>query len=199
MFIAKACMIVAILIAISYSLFVYRCIPGEIWGWYHSLISAVVSISIGISIAIGIFYYQTKVTDKEKKNQLRNLLSAEISDSIRILENGEPMVFSLPNSTEKVVVTFIQPLVLEDAFRSGLFNLVETENMIHLARKIRMYNLKVSHLYSVISNLTNINSENIIRQAVKNVEDSRKAIIESSVTLLKQMGLSLSSSTQFKN
>lgn len=199
MFISIIVMIVAILIAIFYSLLIHSHIPNEIWGWYHSLISTSVSILIGIAIAIIIFYYQTKMIDNARKNQLRNLLSAEISDSLRILEGGESMVINLGDSTEKVTIVFIQPLVLEDAFRSGLFNSVESENMIHLARKMRMYNLKVSYLISAISSAANNpNSENIIRHAVTNVENSKKAIIEDLSFLLKQMKLPLSPSIKLK-
>ena len=35
----------------------------------------------------------------------------------------------------------IEPLVLEEAIKSGLFNSVESENMIHLSEKMKNYNV----------------------------------------------------------
>ena len=199
MFIPMVFVIIAILIAVSYSLVVHSRAPHETWSWYHSLASTLVSVTTGVAIVISIFYYQTEVSDNARKSQPHKLLSAEISDSLRILEGGESMNVNLSNSTEEVTIVFIQPLVLEDAFRSGLFNPVDSENMIHLARKIRMYNLKVSYLISVISSgANNTNSENVIRHAVTNVEKSRKTIIEASSFLLKQMELPLSPSVKLK-
>lgn len=173
----------------------YFCKKEKFWDWLNTLIAIVVSVILAVAIGIGLFNHQTKITDEVKIQQFRKLLTAEISDIIDILDSGEFMTINLPSCKKTVLITYIQPLILESAASSGLFESLQTENMLHMARKIRMYNIKVSYLFSILaagpSEPRYIEYEEQILHAIKNVEDTRKAIIDNSRFLSKQMDLFL--------
>lgn len=192
--------ILAILIAVLYSLIVHHRAPDEVWGWLHTLVATVVSVVFAVAIGVALFNHQTKVTDRARTRQLRASLSAEISDIIRELDSEYSMTINLPTSKATVLLTYIQPLILEDAARSGLFNAVYTENMLHLAQKIHIYNIKVSYLFSVLTaGSSKPTFEPQTLHAIQNVEKTRKAIIEDLHFLLKQMDLPRSSSVKHKS
>ena len=189
--------IIAILIAVLYSLMVHHLAPDAVWGWRHTFVATVVSVVFAVAIGVALFNHQTNVTDRARTRQFRASLSAEISDIIREISSGNFMTIHLSTSSQKVLITYIQPLILEDAARSGLFNSVHTENMLHLAQKIRMYNIKVSYLFSVLTAGSSKPAfEPQTLHAIQNVEETRKAIIEDSHFLLKQMDLPLSPSVK---
>lgn len=182
----------AILIAVLYYLRVRHLAPSEVWSWWHTFIATIVSVIFAVAIGIALFNYQTKIIDETRTQQLRTLLAIEISDTIKKLDSPNRLEIRLRSYTETVLLTYIQPLILEDAVRSGLFNSLHTEKMLQLALEMRIYNTEVSYFLSVLTiESSNPDFEHQAIHAIKNIEETRKLIIEDLLLLLKQMNLSL--------
>jgi len=180
----------AIILGLLYTLIVYRKAKKEIWNWLHTFTATIISVIFAVAIGITLFNFQVKMDKVAKTRDLKKLISAEASDIIRIL-NSKTAKQKILNFDIETVITYIQPLIVEEAARSGLFKSVETENMLHLARKIRGYNLKVQFLFSLIASGK---SEAQLEATVQDVEKTRKGIIEASQFLIKKMNLSFTPS-----
>ena len=128
------------------TLIVYRfgARPGSnsvVWNWWHRLVSTLASVLLGVVVAINIFGYQTSERRASERARHMSLLPAEMSDIYRVLTAGESMTFYVGNTNYTALITYVQPLAIEDAARSGLFTPLQTENLLHLARKIHMFNV----------------------------------------------------------
>ena len=79
---------------------------------------------------------------------LSDALVNELSEIIDALKRAMMYRLPLPDRPHRdtVPITYVQPIMLEDAARSGVFNSDATEKMLILARNIHLYNLRVSHL-----------------------------------------------------
>jgi hypothetical protein len=113
-------------------------------------------------------------------------LIAELIDTREALDpEGLPgFTMAFPDgSTVEVHVAFLQPLILEDAARSGLFGSVDTSNWMLLARKMRVYNNKVSYFQTAVVT----ERKNLIHHAITNIEDTHKAIARDTEQLLQTL------------
>lgn len=99
------------------------------------------------------------------------------------------MVISDQNGpVTQVLITFVQPLVIEKSALSGIFDRHQSENLLHLARKIRMFNIKVNHMIAVIQ----ARAENgFLIHAAENVEQTRAGSIEALRHVARQLGISI--------
>ena len=191
----KVVLTITIIVVIVYSYAIvnyFNCLPQHLWNWFSSLIATFVSVLLAVIVGITLFNYnQDKTKTNERKTYL-SLLQSELSDTKRILSDSGKMNVNINNNAYPVLVTYIQPIVLEDAARSGLFNEVISENLLHLARKMKMFNLTTNFLLNIIA--SGRASENHISNAVQNVEGTRKGIIEGIEHMVKQLKINLSSS-----
>lgn len=144
-------LLVAGIIARKYSYRVKKEAPAEqIWGWRHNLYATMVSVLIGVSIAIFLFNIQNYLSDISKRNNFNILLAAQMTDTLRGI-SGEPLKVKIGRDTIGVVITTLQPNLLESAASSGLYSHDVTEFMIHFSREMALYNLLVGHFMSLLA------------------------------------------------
>ncbi len=185
--------VLALLVAALYSIRVTYATPYEVWSWWHTFVATIVSIVFALAIGIALFDYQAKRADEVRIKQFRSLISDELSDTIQTLSSGDRMVVHVESSAHEILLAYIQPLVLEEAVKSGLFDSLHTENMLHIARKMHMYNTKTSYFLSVLTaGSSSRHFGSLVAHATQNVEETRQAIVENLRSLLKQMDLPLS-------
>lgn len=179
-----------IVLAIAYSFVLYYKQPDKLWDWATTLVGSGLSFFLAILGGLYLFNHQNKATAEASRKDLRELLCAEISDMLRILTDPDRMSLNLPEMgmTKKVLVAFVQPLMVEKAAGSGLFNRQETENLLHLARKARMYNFKVQHMMGVIQSSSN---QQFVAHAADNVELTRKGTVDGLRQVASQLHLSI--------
>jgi len=109
---------------------------------------------------------------------------AESKDIESILGSSEGMQINLPDGTAlSAVITYISPLAHESAGQSGLFSSLTTENLFHISRKIRMYNLKVTHLMGLIQS----SNTSFIEHAVNNINETKDAILSDCTLIQSQL------------
>ena len=178
-----------LLIGAGYSLAVICQLPDRFWDWLNTLVGSGLSFFLAVLGGIYLFRLQNVATEKSERKALRELLCAEFSDLVRTLSDSSRMALTTQSGTTKqILITFVQPLAIEKSALSGLFTPNESENLLHLARKLRMLNFKSEHMMSVIQARA---EEQFVVHAADNVEQTRVAIIEGIRHLSIQLGLSI--------
>lgn len=172
--------ILAILIAVIFSHLIQEKSPDQIWSWWTGLTSAFVSVLLGISIAIAIFFFQNSVTQKQEKEKYLFLLGTELSATWQGLHTVDnPLNINTGDKTYRFHVTFLQSIVLEEAARTGLFDKDETRILLKLARWISFHNMNLNLLISSIPNLGNDRlSEQKINMIWKSHKETRAVLIK---------------------
>lgn len=176
-----------LLLALAYSALILLQQQPKAWDWFNTLAATGISFFLALIAGIYLFNLQTTATRKSENKDLHILLSAELSDLQRILNNSNRMGLDFPSGKKiDILITYIQPLVIEKAALSGLFAVTESENLLNIARKIRTYNLKTQYFLSLLPGRS---SENTFLHAYENLEQSRIAIISSIDHIATQLNL----------
>jgi hypothetical protein len=170
----------AFLIAALFSCLILTKAPDQIWSWWIGLTSTLVSVFLGISIAIGIFFFQKSVTQKQDKEKFLFLLDTELSATWQGLQTVDnPLNIKINEKTFSFHVVFLQQIVLEEAARTGLFDKTETRVLLKLARWISFHNMNLNLLINSIPNLTNDSlSEQKMNMIGKSHKGTRENLIK---------------------
>jgi len=197
-------LLIAVGIAIFYTILVYwkgakPDAKDNIWSWWHGLISTFVSVLLGITVAIWLLSYQDRKTDQTERQKYRRLLTAELSDARRVLSlpDKSKMVMQLGGTNYYILAAYVQPIILEEAARSNLFDPVDTENMLLLARNMRTFNLLIDHLMEAVVLATDQHANNI-RYLVESQESGRQTLLENIDLIKRQMRLEWSPSVDLQ-
>lgn len=183
---------ITLVVAAGYSVAVYYAQLDKFWDWLNTLVGSGVSFFLALLAGIYLFGLQNRSTERTTRTALRSLLAAEMSDLLGVLGDRSRMSISLPSgATHSVLVAFVQPLAIEKAALSGLFSKVESENLLHLARKLRMLNFKSHYLMGLVQSRSD---EQTLVHALENVEQTRIASIEGIRHVGVQLGLPMNES-----
>lgn len=186
-------MIVAILVVATYAIIVHRKAPSEVWGWWHSFVATLVSILVGVTIAVALFQNQQRIVTKVEKQRYLSLLRLELSN-IRHTLLDTNRVNTLVHSGVRLPaqVTYIQPLILEEAGRSGLFDNNASFMMIDLSGSMWMFNKKTQVFLDLLgSSKEPIGLEENVRGIIMNIDKSRGGILKGIETLSTDLGIEL--------
>ncbi|WP_199454799.1 hypothetical protein [Vibrio owensii] len=151
-------------------------VPESDLSLIDGIVTTFVSTLLSIIVGIYLFEYQQKENRKSEHKRLVDIVTAESKDIISILSDDSKMVINLPSGKSmSVLITLISPLAHEEAGKSGEFDALITENLFHISRKIRMYNMKVEHLLGLIRSNS---SEAFLEHAIENVNQTTIAVID---------------------
>jgi hypothetical protein len=143
----------AVVISLAFLALVGFISPSEFWGSVSAFATTLVSVFAAFFIGLGLYDRQVRIADARRREELTDALLAELSETIKAL--GDPQSFQAqpytPPSGTEVPITYLQAVILEDAARSGLFNTTATRQMLSLARQFRVYNLRITQLFSALS------------------------------------------------
>jgi hypothetical protein len=144
----RAAVIISVAVAF-YTVAVALASPDQLLGWLNTLISTVLSVFFALVVGLALFRYQTKETDRKKREDLTALLETELGKLCRSFLGSRTVVPDevledrLPCASHEIrlSVHHPHPLVIEEAARSGLFGPEPTATMLVLARQMRAHNL----------------------------------------------------------
>lgn len=178
--------------ATGYSLVVFCLHHEKFWDWLNTFVGTGLSFFVAVLSGIILWRHQTNAAENSEHKALCALLTAEFSDLISILSDTSRMDIALPSKVKcSVLIAFVQPLATEKAALSGLFKQMERENLLHLARKLRMFNFKLEYFLGLIQSRA---EEQFLIHAADNIEQTRIATIESIRQVAKQLELSINES-----
>ena len=123
----------------------FLCPRNERWAWRHNLASTIISVVLGIVTAIGIFQYQSRQEDTERRNRLCILLNEELDATYRDLEGPTSSGLTVGSEYLPVRPAVIQTLIIDDAIRGGLFGNIESKLLTELSLAERAHNAKLYH------------------------------------------------------
>jgi hypothetical protein len=182
------------LVALAYSVLVAHYQSAKLWDWLNTLVAAGISFFFAIVAGIHLYWRQSLDAKASKNAELQLLLGAELSDLYRVLKDGARTTLQLPSGNKiNVLVTYVQPLVTEHAALSGLFDATQSENLVHFARKCRMFNTKVNYFLGLLQSRA---PEEMLVHAHSNIEETRTAIVGNIQQMSGHLGLKLSDSHQ---
>ena len=152
---------------------------------FDALVGTVVGAFLAIAGGIYQFNRNTRITEDRKRQQLLALLAAELNETLHTLAPSSlmtPMTIILRGGDRfEVVTTYVQPLIVEEAARSGLIGTQETPQsyafntfaFVRLARRVREYNQQVLALYLTFGSPDEMH----LREAIHNVNVAREDVV----------------------
>jgi len=179
----------ALLLGVSYTVTLRRRQPARLWEWLHGLVATVLSVLLGVATAFGVYNTQQRSAERREEQRFRFLVQQELSELRRLLKHGESAQLMIGATELRPLITFLQAPALEIAAQSGQFSDVDTANMFHMARKIKTYNVEVQFLIAAV----NVPTPDLGRVvfAVKNMETTRKSILEDIEMESRRLGIQL--------
>lgn len=196
-----ALIISTIIVIVVYSIYLAKKSPQQGWNWSTTLIATFVSLLLAISVGIMLFQYRQNQKNENNRTRYLKLLQSELSDTKRTLSNPNRMDIIIKDKKYEAFITYIQPIITEDAIRSGLFSELISENLLNLARKINLFNVKTQFLMTILSSFeaSDMGFTNLIPTAINNIENSRKAILQAINLISKQLNIKLTPLEKYKD
>ena len=126
-----------------YTLVVLLVSPGDLIGWFSTLVSTVASVWAALLIGLILFQHQTQEADRKKKKELAEPLKTELGAVRRFIEKYRTDVPDGAQTSQgmQYVLHYTHPLIVEEAARSGLFDTEQTSVLLTLARNMRQHNV----------------------------------------------------------
>jgi hypothetical protein len=105
---------------------------------------------------------------------------AELAEIVKGLDPLHAMKVHLSDgSPVGVVITYVQPTVIEEAIRGSFFDPSQVRRALHVTRNMGTYSTKVSYLLSILSSGTTHESspEQPVLHAMEEIEETHQAIV----------------------
>lgn len=142
----------AVTAGILYTGIVHRYAKDQRWSWWHGLVSTLISVLLGVVVAVWLLHFQSVANDRDTRDRLMSLLRSELTDSYRYLTvNNNNLKVECVDTNFVFQLFVLQPIILEEAAKSGLFTETQTENMLGIAKKMKMRNQELDFLCTMLS------------------------------------------------
>ncbi len=176
--------------AVAYSLLVYKRARSEMWAWWHTFTSLSLSFALGWVIAIWLFQYETQKTDSERKTLLSKLVDQEMAHIILQFEVISRSTFVFSDTTLEFSYLHFEPIGLEEAAKSGLFEDHLTLRMLVLSKELREFNSTADFATSLLPLLSQgTKHEMVLKFAFSRLDLLGSEIIKHSRQLREKLGL----------
>jgi len=185
--------IIAFIILISYTSYIFLKKPSEKFPWLHTLFSTISSTLIGITIGFFLFYSQEEYQDKSNKKKYTELLTVEISGIRGHLLNPARAPFTTQSGNKvSLNIVGLRAEVIAEAALSGLFNEQESNRMLEIAQSIDSWNRKTEGLMGAINSQWDTKAyDQRVTWYVENLELSRIGLISLTDDLTDKLNLKL--------
>lgn len=121
-----------------------------IWNWWIKLTATFVSTLLAFMVGILIFRWSDNSIKHDQKLKYNSLLKSELYATKGALSTEKRMYITINNTQYKVLITGIDPIVIEESIRSGLYSPKETEKLLKIARAMKMYNFRNQCILTLI-------------------------------------------------
>lgn len=181
---------VALIIAIIVTTLVYVFSPAKLGDWLRTLSATSISALFAVAIGVGLFNLQAKATGERRRQQLIEVLKAEITDIRDELADNSAEAYT-PITTESgnfrtvLLPQEFQLVAMDETIRSGLFSTSIVKELINLSAAIRMYNRRVENAQALIQadildarKVRESGAGHVLDANVDNLEQHRRRLIE---------------------
>lgn len=161
--------------------------PGQLTNWLNNLIPTLLTVSFALATGLFLYRYQTRETDRKKYKELSILLRAELSEIRNTIEEhrteidirkftalGNPLNFNA-----RLKKHYPDPLIVQEAIKSGLFNADLIAKLQALSRLMHTHQLEVQYAVNSVPLVIEENAETArYGTAVQSVLNSEDRVIE---------------------
>jgi hypothetical protein len=159
--------------------------PDSLWNWRSTFFSTLISVVLGLAVGLQLYEFGQKSAAANDRSRYVRLLGYELTAAEDILSDSGGGFVSIDGKKYPLLITHLEPVALEDAARSGLFTESVTENLMKLARILRVINIESQVALNLASSgggdpvaLTRL------RLASQNLEKARTAGLECARSIL---------------
>ena len=157
--------------------------PEDLSLWTNQLVAAVVSAGFALVVGFTLYRIQRRATNADRKRELRVAILISTFDTWDKLGDDKLQYPELPDgTTEKVLLTFLQPTIFEEAIRSGLFGAAETLAMSRQAAILHIYNDRVQRCLQALKTPTDEQDGDErardLHAAVDGVQEARADVVD---------------------
>jgi hypothetical protein len=172
--------LVALIIAIIYSIIVIRKQADIAWSWSHAICATLVSVMLAMATGIGVFHLEASEQDAQDRLRWKMLVEAE-HEEIQAGLSGTSMNVNFPGDrppeTVPIFITFVQPIATEQAALSGKFSQATSNKLLELATAMRAYNMKATYVLQLLAQGdVSPNYPQRVAHAALNLQKSRENI-----------------------
>lgn len=172
--------LIALTIAIIYSIIVIRKQGDIAWSWGHAICSTLVSVMLAMTTGMGLFHLQASEQDAQERSRWKMLVAAE-HEEIQTGLSGIPMNVNFPGNrppeTVPILITFVQPIATEQAALSGKFSQATSSKLLQLATAMRAYNMKATYALQLLAQGdVSPNYSQRVAHAALNLQQSQKNV-----------------------
>lgn len=192
-------------VVIVYTILVAIFSPDELVGWISTLISTIASVFSALAIGLLLYRYQSRENDRKKYGELSALLKTELGEIAKVIEENQttinvttytklfnPLVFEA-----RLKKHYPNPLVVDEAVKSGLFSAKVIAKPQSLGRLMRAHQLEVQYAVNSVPLVMEESPETArYGAAVQSVRDSEDRLVRACKEV---MGLIVSETGTFEN
>jgi hypothetical protein len=163
--------------------------PEELSRWTNQLVATCLSAGLALVMGFTLYSIQRRATSADRKHELRGAILINIFDTWDKLDDRNLQYPELPDgTTEKVLLTFLQPSIFEEAIRSGLFGAPETLSLSRQAAIIHIYNDRAQRCLQMLGSAASdadgsFRAENM-RDSIDGVQQARETVVDAGRRLL---------------
>lgn len=163
--------------------------PEELSRWTNQLVATFVSAGFALIVGFMLYRIQRSATNADRKHELRGAILINVFDTWDKLGDDNLQCPELPDgTTEKVLLTFLQPTIFEEAIRSGLFDAAETLAMSRQAAIVHIYNDRAQRCMQLLRSPTGDVDDDQrakdLHDAIDGVQEAREKMVDAGRRLL---------------
>ena len=193
----KIISLIAIILALSYSVFIYNVSNSDFINWLNTAMSTVISVLFALIIAMSLFYYQENLIKKDTKNKHNTVIERYLIELWKNLSNlKEPTKIHFIDKEKKEELNFylfnIHKIIFEQAICSNVFDVEQTGFLLYMMGVIDYHDI-VKEKFVNLSIRFDENS-NSDKKSIRILHNNNKK----SITELKEIIKSANKSFKFK-
>ncbi len=167
------------LIAFFFDRMVARWHPDSLWSWRSAFVSTLISVVLGLVVGLKLFEFSQKTATVNDRARYVRLIGYELASLKDLLSDTGGSHVTINGKPYPMLLTHLEPVVIEDAARSGLFREAETENLLSLARIIRVLNMECQVAVNIVVSAPSNDSSFLARVQMtsNNLEKTRTAAL----------------------
>ncbi len=161
-----------------------------------TLIGTGVGAGLAVATGLWLFRHQQREIADSRREDFRGMLREELEETRDELKDSIAELDKPDSDVDTIYVhmIYVQPLVIEEAAKSGLFSSAFTRQLLSVARQFHTYNLKVSNLYTIpgVHAVSSPLEQELVHSAAKGIANQAQAVVERCERLLRHSDLSSS-------
>lgn len=122
--------------------------------WFNTLIATVLSVFAALVVGIVLYRYETTENDRKEREELGELLITELKETATLIEENRTTInirshtrerFSPHDFDARLKRHHPQPLIVEEAVKSGLFSAELTKQLQAISRLMHTHQIEVGY------------------------------------------------------